>query len=166
MTEKKVKYALTGEVKFGDKDNILDSGAVGSCIVVTAYDRKNMIGGMAHIMLPGASPEQEEEKTKYAHDALIELFKKIDPDKNELEICVIGGANVLQKEDDRICENIQQSVTELLKERKITINKMSLGGTQRRSVSFRIYDGSVYCSTGNENKKLFFHPDMDRTKEA
>ena len=164
MTEKKVKYALTGEVKFGNKDNILDSGAVGSCIVVTAYDRNNMIGGMAHIMLPGASPEQEGEKTKYAQDALTVLFEKIDP--LNTEVCVLGGANVLQREDDRICENIQQSVTELLNERKIAINKMSLGGTERRSVSFNIDDGSVYCSTGCEPQKLFFHPEMDQTTEA
>ena len=55
-----------GEVKAARKPAMLRSVAIGSCIVIVAYNREKGVGAMAHIMLPGYAPEQSSEKTKYA----------------------------------------------------------------------------------------------------
>ncbi|MBI4669600.1 MAG: hypothetical protein HY747_10555, partial [Elusimicrobia bacterium] len=36
---------------------ILRADAIGSCIAVAAYDSKKRVGAMAHVMLPGSSPD-------------------------------------------------------------------------------------------------------------
>ncbi|MBL7131976.1 MAG: chemotaxis protein CheD [Candidatus Omnitrophica bacterium] len=68
----------TGEVKVTSKSVVLRAMAVGSCVVMVAFDRGKKIGGLAHIMLPGSSREKEgQDKTKYAEDAIDELLEKL-----------------------------------------------------------------------------------------
>jgi len=67
--------ALTGEVKTGVKDDILRTVAIGSCLVIVAYDVKEQIGALAHIMLPGKAPDNKElQKNRYTVNALSELI--------------------------------------------------------------------------------------------
>ncbi len=104
--DKRIIYIMTGEVKVGNKDMVLKSGAIGSCLVITSYDKLNRIGAMAHIMLPEKAPENTGlKKTRYAINAIDELLRilaKNGADKNNLESCLAGGANILQRKDDNI----------------------------------------------------------------
>ncbi len=52
----KIVNVSTGEVKVGRKGEILKSTAIGSCVVIAAYDSERNIGIMAHVMLPGRAP--------------------------------------------------------------------------------------------------------------
>lgn len=45
----------TGEVKALKDRGILSSSAFGSCVGVVAYDPRNRVGALAHIMLPRAT---------------------------------------------------------------------------------------------------------------
>jgi chemotaxis receptor (MCP) glutamine deamidase CheD len=46
-------------------------------VVVTAHDPDARVGGMAHVMLPGASQNPgSSDQTKYAEDAIQELMRK------------------------------------------------------------------------------------------
>jgi chemotaxis protein CheD len=68
---KRIIYTMTGEVKSGNQDTVIKSGAIGSCVVITAYDKKNQLGSMAHVMLPGKAPKKKDiQKTKYAENAI------------------------------------------------------------------------------------------------
>lgn len=157
---KKTIYAQTGEVKVAKKNTILKSNAIGSCIVITAYDRQRQIGALAHIMLPGKAPENRVfQKTRYASDAIDELIyilKLNGANENNIEVCLAGGANVLKRKDDNIRQDIIVSVEELLKKRKIKIKAKSLGGTERRSISLDLDNGKVYYSVGDGPEKLLW----------
>ena len=48
---------LTGGIAARKNTGIIRVSALGSCIAVIMHDKKNKIGGIAHIMLPGKSPE-------------------------------------------------------------------------------------------------------------
>jgi len=48
-------YVSSGEVKSCQSEGILCASAIGSCVVVCAYDSDSVTGGMAHVMLPGRS---------------------------------------------------------------------------------------------------------------
>ncbi len=61
----------TGEVWAAQQGIILRTDAIGSCIGLAAYDARSKIGALAHIMLPGVSPNSGlAYNTKYAVDAL------------------------------------------------------------------------------------------------
>ncbi len=89
---KEIIYVNTGEVTVGGSDVVLNSGAIGSCVVITAFDPVNKIGGMAHVMLPGKCPVKNQlHATRYAADAIEEMFsqqKKLGIIKENIEICL------------------------------------------------------------------------------
>jgi len=159
--DKEIIYAMTGEVKKGDHNSILKSGAIGSCVVITAYNKKKQFGLMAHVMLPGKAPEKKDiKKTRYAHNAIDELImlNKINKSNEDIiEVCIVGGANVLQKADDNIGQNVIDSIEEILKNKEIKVVARSLGGAQRRGISFDVETGKVYCSIGDGTEEFLWN---------
>ncbi len=158
--DKQITYAMTGEVKIGNKNTILRSGAIGSCLVIIAYDRSKQAIGMAHIMLPGKAPENKGIKqTRYAGNAIDELVNLLGQNEvntRNIHVCLAGGANVLKREGDDIGREIIASVKKLLKEKEIKIVAESLGGIMRRSVSLNGETGDVNIKIGDEAEKLLW----------
>ena len=151
----------TGEVKVGGEKVILRSIAIGSCIVVAAYDSKQKIGAMAHVMLPGSAPEKTLERTRYAADAIEEMIYQMireGADKNNIEVCLVGGGNVLKKQDDTICRDNIKSTTQLLKEKHIPVRSAVLGGTERKGVFLDVRSGTVSYTEGDEKEQPLWKP--------
>ena len=149
----------TGQVKAAVGKGILRSVGIGSCVVVAAYNLSRKIGGMAHIMLPGAAPQQSLEKTKYAFDGIEQLLKQMfeaGANTDETEVCLVGAGNVLQKKDDAICNANIESVTSILKEKNIPVMVSALGGTKRKSVFLDVEDGRVSYAEGDEREKTLW----------
>ncbi len=97
---KKIINVFTGEVKAAKENAVLKSAAIGSCVVIAAYDAKEMVGALAHVMLPGASLEKRTSpRTRYAVDAIVEMtgmMTRLGTDRENIEVCMVGGADVLQ----------------------------------------------------------------------
>ncbi len=149
----------TGEVKIATEGTILRSVAIGSCVVVAAINFKRKIGAMAHIMLPGSAPQQSLEKTKYAFDGIEQLLNQMfeaGANTDETEVCLVGGGNVLKREDDTICEANIKSVTDILKENDIPIRSSVLGGTKRKSVFIDVEKGRISYIEGDEKEKILW----------
>ncbi len=157
---KKIKYVHTGELGFGGIETILCSGAIGSCVVISAYDPFLKIGAMVHIMLSGKSPQDiGSVNTKYATDAVQELFQqlqKMDSAKENIEVCIVGGANVLKRENDTIGIDNLNSVKSLLLEAQIEIKAESIGGFRRRTVQFDIEMGCVSYTIGDSKQEILW----------
>jgi len=161
---KEIIYANTGEVKSGGAGIILNSGAIGSCVVITAYDSSKKMGIMAHIMLPGKAPSEKHPlTTRYAEDAINVMLSQMSSTMNfkSFEVCLIGGANVLKREGDTIGEKNLNSVQQLLHENQISINAKSVGGFERRTAVFDIEYGSVYFTIGDSKQKLLWQTDTN-----
>jgi len=149
----------TGKVRVARAGVTLRSVAIGSCIVVAAYDSSKKVGAMAHIMLPGRAPKKTSQKTKYAADAIEKLVDKITragSSKDALEVCLVGGGNVLRKQDDTICKDNIESTTRLLEDRNIPIRATVLGGTERKGVSLDVGKGTVSYTEGEKREKLLW----------
>ena len=149
----------TGEVKVSGGRVLLRSLAIGSCVVVCAYNGAGKIGGIAHIMLPGGAPQKSIEKTKYAQNAIDELFRMMSQAGSQLddiEVCVVGGGNVLGREDDTICEANINSVTQLLEKKDIGVRVSMVGGVERKSVFMDIETGSISYTHGDEKEKVLW----------
>lgn len=161
VTMKEIIDVNTGQVRLGRGEVILRSLAIGSCIAVAAYDSEARIGAMAHIMLPGRAPEKSSERTKYAANAIDEMIGLMLEAKSRngnVEVCLVGAGNVLQKEDDTICVANMQSITRLLEERNIPIRATVLGGTERKSMFFDVESGNVSYKKGDGQERLLWGP--------
>ena len=158
---KKTIYALTGEVKTGVKDDIFRTVAIGSCVVIVAYDVKEQIGALAHIMLPGKAPDNKElQKNRYTVNALSELITTMiskGATQKNIEVCLAGGSNVLKQKNNTISQQIIDSVLKNVAKQKLEIKAQSLGGYERRSVTLNVETGCVYYTIGDGNEKVLWN---------
>lgn len=149
----------TGEMMVHRGDVVLRSMAIGSCVAIAVYDRKTKNGGFAHIMLPGWAPENCPEKTRYACDSIEELLKRMVESGSALEdlnVCLVGAGNVLEEENDTICESNIQSVSSILKEKNIPVRACALGGYNRKSAFLDCNTGSVSFTEGDSLPKILW----------
>jgi chemotaxis receptor (MCP) glutamine deamidase CheD len=149
---KKVIDVNTGEVKGCNDSSVLRSVAIGSCIAIVAYSSGDKAGAIAHVMLPGKAREATDEKTRYAIDAVDELIcilGEFGVDQSDIEVCLVGAGNVLEKEDDTICDSNIRSVNEIMKEKNIHVRASVLGGVKRKSVLMDVAAGKVSYTEGN-----------------
>lgn len=150
---KRIVDVQIGQVKAGRGKLILQSKAIGSCIVIIAYDATENIGSLAHVMLPGRAPaKKKDEKTKYAANAIDTLVRKMDrlgSKKDNIEVVLVGGGNILNREDDTICQANIESATHILKEKNIPVRAQAVGGIVRRNVSLDVERGIVSYTEGN-----------------
>lgn len=150
----------TGEIKIAEGNQTLISHAIGSCIVVSTYDKTNKIGAMAHIMLPGSAPNQhrmsERKYAKNAIDFMTTVLIKLNINPQELPFCLVGGGNVLQKENDIICKDNIESTTNILNKYNYAIVAQETGGILRRTCRLSLETGQFFYTEGDSSEKLLF----------
>jgi chemotaxis protein CheD len=153
-------YVSTGEVAFGKAGQELVSHAIGSCIVVTLYNPATESGAMAHIMLPGAAPTREHEHTnRYAQNAITSILNMMGWPRttgHDLQVCLIGGGNVLKRSDDIICSKNIASVKEIIEDYNLNVCAESLGGEIRRSARLDVRSGAVYIREDGAAERLLW----------
>lgn len=151
----------TGEVKT-TSEGVLQASAVGSCVAVAVYDSEVRIGGLAHVMLPGASPnDRKAQHTRYAENGIRELVHSMTtlgalPER--LVAFIVGGGNILKRDDDTLCEANVRSVTQLLEQRRIRLTASEVGGTERRSISLDVGSGRISYTVRDSGPKLLWEP--------
>lgn len=157
----------TGDVKIASNEGILRSSALGSCVAIVAFDPVKRIGGMAHIMVSGKSPNEDDDApTRYSMngiDALLSGMIQEGSEKDSIKTCIIGGGNVLRRKNDTIAEDNIGSVIDILIERNLPIMARSIGGFERRSVLFDIKNASLMISIGNGSLHTLYDFDSIRS---
>lgn len=156
----------TGEVRTGRERTILKSKAIGSCVVIAAYASKKKVGAVAHVMLPGRSPKEctPADRTRYAEDAIDMMINEmigLGVNRDDIEVCLVGGGNVLKRNDDTIWKDNIESVLELLNGKRIKITAEALGGTERKSVSLDVESGSIFYAEAEESENLLWKTKMN-----
>lgn len=164
-----LKYVTSGMLASSSQKELISTSPLGSCVAVIAYDKQTKIGGIAHIMLPGkAPPNKKNEENKYTKNAIVNLFMRLTllgATMANIEICLVGGANVLRKENDNIAENLVSCVVDFLERLKITIKEKSLGGYERRSVSLNTATGVVCYTIGDSAEKILWNFSEEKVVE-
>jgi len=155
------QLVASGCVATGSRTGVIRSTPLGSCVAVVAYDKTSKTGGMAHIMLPGTSPtEDKAEENKYAENAIENLLDELESlgsNKANIEICLIGGANVLRKENDTIADDLIFCIFEILERKKLSIKRTSLGGYERRTAKLTLDTERVTFTLGDNNEAELFN---------
>ncbi len=157
---KKIVDVQIGQVKAGKGKVILQSKAIGSCVAIVAYDATKNVGALAHVMRPGRAPAKKKvEKTKYtanAIDAIVNKMSKLGSKKDDIEVVLVGGGNILNREDDTICKANIESILGLLGKKGLEVRAQAVGGTARRSVSLDVESGKIFYTEGEGNEKVLW----------
>ena len=150
----------TGEVKVCKSNSILTSNAIGSCVAITAYASRKKVGALAHVMLPGKSPQDAIlPRTRYAADAVETIIKEMagaGANSSDIEACLVGGSNVLKRDDVAVWQDITDSIVDILKGRGIPVRACALGGTNRKSVSLDIENGIVRYAEADQQEEVLW----------
>lgn len=150
----------TGGVAVGLEDAQLKSSGIGSCVVIVLMNTERSVAGLAHTMLPNRCPEgSKTEETRYvenALDVLTGMLRVLDTEPDNMVACIVGGGNVLRREDSSICDMNIKSVCTGLNSRGIKLVAKDVGGEERRKVTVDVSEGTVWFARGSEEEELLF----------
>ena len=138
-----------------DREDILVTYALGSCIAVMTHDANAGVGGLLHFMLPESSLDKERAATRpcmFADSGLRELLnagQRLGANPKRLSIYLAGGAQVLSNADVfNIGKRNYQAIRKLLWQEGLIIRGEEVGGTQCRTVRFEVATGKTWIKAG------------------
>ncbi|MBI4632597.1 MAG: chemotaxis protein CheD [Deltaproteobacteria bacterium] len=145
-----------------NKDDVLVTYALGSCIAVVVYDPKACVGGLLHFMLPDSSLDiykARENPGMFADTGIPLLFKAcygLGAEKKRMIVKVAGGASIL---DDtsffRIGQKNMTAMRKIFWKNNVMVDAEDTGSNYNRTVRLDMNSGKVYVKTsGGENKVL------------
>jgi len=153
----------TGEVKTGNNGETIIVRALGSCVALVIFDNVARSGGIAHIMLPGTFPKPGKRKTadgtKYACDGLKLLLSRIEKygsKKKDLNVFLLGGANVLGKNHESPGLRIVETLLNALEVEGMKPSAMEIGGFERRSCNLDLESGVLTYTVGDSEKMVLW----------
>lgn len=137
-----------GELRVAKMPSNLITFGVGSCLIVTLYDQKLKIGGLAHSTFSGLpqSMEGDQKDTRYVVMAIEEMLsrmKHLGSKKENIESKLIGAANMFPSIESSMGKEIILSAKEKLKKEGIILIGESTGGSKGKSVEFSTASGIV-----------------------
>ncbi len=141
-----------GEVHFS-QDQHLACYALGSCVACVFYSHRVKLGGVAHVVLPGPSPNGNTASCRYATNAVDALVKGMEERAvsiRECEVFLVGGAQVLNLaplfNGQHIGERNIQAVKDQLAKHGISRYRTDLGGNHGRTMRLDLERGRVTIS--------------------
>ena len=148
------------EGKTARNDQILISYALGSCVGICLYDRRNKIAGMAHIILPDREGSIRcQNPYKFAEDGVSALIDEMTAQgavRRMITAKIAGGAKMFQTKSSRWeigAQNVR-AVKEALSRERISIVAEDTGRNYGRTVTFYAEDGRVQVSTVRHELKI------------
>ncbi len=152
-----------GELKYSDQPGEeLTCLGLGSCVAISAWDRLNKRGSMAHVVLPECSPGRKP-TPRFADIAVPEMMEKLvtlGAVMTRLEIKLVGGAHMTPTNSPnlpamRIGDRNIEAVKAQLNKLGLKAVAENLGGNNGRTVRLDVESGRVTVVTaGTETTNL------------
>ena len=157
---------LPGEY-FVDREDILFSTTLGSCIAACLWDRDARVGGMNHFMLPEGDGDTGRYGS-YAMELLINEMLKQGATRQTLEAKVFGGGQVIEGMNTmNIGERNTRFVIDYLKTERIPITAKDVQGPYPRKVCFLPKSGKAMVKRlAAVNKESFAAQDRAAAQKA
>ncbi|MDM7915803.1 MAG: chemotaxis protein CheD [Candidatus Eisenbacteria bacterium] len=135
-----------------DREDVLITHALGSCLGIAIYDPVAGVGAMLHAMLPESAIDPRkalENPYMFIDTGVPALFKetyRLGADKKRLVVKVAGGAtSKANLEDDyfQIGKRNFIALRHLLWKNNVLLKTYDVGGNQSRTMTLRLGDGQV-----------------------
>ena len=143
-------------------DAVLATVGLGSCVAILLHDPESGVGGLAHILLPSRSLSRSGNHPgrfpQTAVPALVEEMAALGADRRRLIGRLVGGAamfsNLVPSGSMQMGERNVIAVREVMSEMAIPVVAEAVGGTQGRSVWFRVAEGRVLVRVVGQCEQL------------
>lgn len=141
-----------GDFHFGKQDTRIVT-LLGSCVSITVWHPRLLVGGMCHYMLPsrGVIPEGEGYDGRYGDEAMKLLMNhiwRLDADPRQFHAKLFGGANMFplqcQKNEMNVGERNLEMAATLLERYEIPLKARHIGGDGHRKLMFDVWSGDVW----------------------
>jgi chemotaxis protein CheD len=125
------------------------STILGSCISVTIYNKRLKIGGICHALLPKNKTPSGGETFRYVDSAISYMLQKFETmgiKKDEMEVKLLGGADVFDHMDGHtksVGQQNRETALEILKNERLTLSVSDVGGNLGRKIHFYTHTGRV-----------------------
>lgn len=144
-----------------DRDDVLVTSSLGSCIGVTLYDPGACVGGMIHCMLPlskidpAAAAANPQMFTDTGIPALIEGMLEVGAQKQRLIAKAAGAAKLLdEKGTFKIGERNYIVFRKIMWKNHIPVAAEDTGGTMARTVYLYVNSGKTIVRSQGQEREL------------
>jgi chemotaxis protein CheD len=145
-------FLQPGEFFFGDRETRIRT-LLGSCVAITLWHPRLLIGGMCHYMLDGKRVRDRgaELNGRYADDALLMFMRELNNSGTkpaEYQVKMFGGGDQfpgrVKSEKITVPDNNILAGRALLTHYGFNLSAEHLGGTGHRNVIFELWSGHVW----------------------
>ena len=145
-------FLQPGDCYFGGAETSIRT-ILGSCVAITIWHPKLMIGGMCHFMLPGGRRKAPERLNgKYADEAMRLFMLEIARSKTNIkdyEAKLFGGGNMFpdltKKQSGANIGEKNVEVTKVLSDQYgLKVVAQDMGKAGHRNVRFEVWSGNVW----------------------
>lgn len=129
--------------------DVIATYALGSCVGICLYDKANLVGGLAHIMLPSSkeTSSQQDNMKKFADSGIYLLLRDLEragANRSALTAKIAGGAQMFAGVNTfNIGERNVRSVKQVLDNYNIKIIAEQTGDKIGRTIFFDISTGML-----------------------
>lgn len=157
-------FLQPGEFYFGDRDTRIRT-TLGSCVSITLWHPRLLIGGMCHYML-ASNPQRKTGQLngKYGEDAILMFFQEAlrqNTHPKDYVVKIFGGGNMFPKHrahlpcESKPCKDVIDSCRNvscknnmigraMLEREGLDITASHVGGAGHRQIMFDIWSGHVW----------------------
>jgi chemotaxis protein CheD len=154
------KKIIVGVGEFGVTNNpgvLLTTYSLGSCVGVTIYDPVSKVGGLLHVMLPDSSinvSDAARQPGKFMDTGVPALFRaaySLKADKYRVQICVAGGAQVMDQGGYfNIGQRNYESLLNIFRAHALKAQATQVGGMVSRTMTLDLNTGEVRLKIGGQ----------------
>lgn len=144
-----------------DRESVVVTYALGSCIAVIIHDPVAGVGGLLHYMLPESSLDRQKAQQNpymFADTGIPKLFHaayEMGADKRRLTVMVTGGAQVMDAAGVfNIGKRNHLAVRKILWKAGVMVHAEEVGGSQSRTVRLEISTGRVLIRGAGEDERV------------
>ena len=162
--ERKLIVGVGGLAVSNNQSLVLSTYSLGSCLGISIYDPVSRAGGLLHAMLPDSSinPEKAaEQPAMFVDTGVCALFRaayELKAQKHRVQICVVGGAQFLDKTGFfNIGQRNYNCLKQLLEEHGLAVQAEDVGGLVSRTIHLNLGTGEVRLkASGGCDEKILF----------
>ena len=144
--ENKITIGIA-DMKMAQREGMLITYALGSCIGICLYDQKIRLGALIHIMLPLNMEPGRKNVMKYADTGIRETLKMMESkgaSRSRITAKIAGGAKMFEVSGGSLGNIGQRNIDSVhinLKKEGIHLLKEDVGGGVARTLLFDVSSG-------------------------
>lgn len=141
-------YLKPGEILTSEKPTIVTT-VLGSCVAVTMFGERLGVGAICHAMLPMNPTSSGENAFRYVDSAILYMIGELGAagvEKDEIEVKLMGGADVLERAGNTSASVGQQNVRvaiDIIRKEGLRLAACDVGGDVGRKIIFSTHTGGV-----------------------